>query len=53
MTELLVRLAPLRPRIAEVPLDLRYDRKVGPSKMPAGRTIAGYLRLIFARSARL
>lgn len=53
MTELLVKLAPLRPHIVEVPLDLRYDRKVGPSKMPTGRTIAGYLRLIFARSVRL
>lgn len=53
MTELLVKLAPLRPRIVEIPLDLRYDRKVGPSKMPTGRTIAGYLRLIFGRSVRL
>jgi len=53
MTELLVKLAPLRPRVVEVPLDLRYDRKVGPSKMPTGRTIAGYLRLIFARSVRI
>ena len=40
MTELLVKLAPFRPRIVEVPLDLRYDRKAGGSKMPAGRTIA-------------
>ncbi len=46
MTELLVKLASMRPRIAEVPLDLRYDRKVGASKMPARRTIAGYLRLM-------
>jgi dolichol-phosphate mannosyltransferase len=53
MTELLVKLAPLRPRIVEIPLDLRYDRKVGPSKMPTGRTIAGYLRLIVGRSVRL
>ncbi len=49
MTELLVKLAPFRPRIVEVPLDLRYDRKVGGSKMPTARTIAGYLRLIGAR----
>jgi dolichol-phosphate mannosyltransferase len=52
MTELLVKLAPFRPRVVEVPLDLRYDRKVGESKMPAARTIAGYLRLIFARPQR-
>ncbi len=52
MTELLVKLAPMRPRIVEVPLDLRYDRKVGASKMPAGRTIAGYLRLVLAPAPR-
>jgi dolichol-phosphate mannosyltransferase len=52
MTELLVKLAPMRPRIAEVPLDLRYDRKVGASKMPAGSTIAGYLRLVLAAAPR-
>jgi dolichol-phosphate mannosyltransferase len=46
MTELLVKLAPLRPVIAEVPLDLRYDRKAGASKMPAGETILAYLRLM-------
>jgi dolichol-phosphate mannosyltransferase len=53
MTELLVKLAPWRPRIVEIPLDLRYDRKIGPSKMPTGRTIAGYLRLILRRVRRL
>lgn len=52
MTELLVKLAPFGPRIVEVPLYLRYDRKVGPSKMPAASTIAGYLRLVFARRAQ-
>jgi dolichol-phosphate mannosyltransferase len=53
MTEVLVKLAPFRPRIMEVPLDLRYDRKIGPSKMPTGRTVAGYLGLILARSRRI
>ncbi|MGH7429677.1 MAG: glycosyltransferase family 2 protein, partial [Candidatus Methylomirabilaceae bacterium] len=52
MTELLVKLAPFGLRIVEVPLYLRYDRKVGPSKMPAASTIAGYLRLVFARRAQ-
>ena len=47
--ELLVKLAALRPRAAEVPLVLRYDRKPGPSKMPTARTIAGYLRLVARR----
>lgn len=52
MTELLVKLATFGPSIVEVPLDLRYDRKVGPSKMPAASTIAGYLRLVLARRAQ-
>lgn len=52
MTEILIKLAPFRPRIVEVPLDLRYDRKVGASKMPAARTILGYLRLALGRSPR-
>ncbi|MGQ0568953.1 MAG: glycosyltransferase [Armatimonadota bacterium] len=46
MTELLVKLAAFQPRIVEIPLDLRYDRKIGASKMPTGRTIAGYLHLM-------
>jgi dolichol-phosphate mannosyltransferase len=53
MTELLVKLAPLRPRIVEIPLDLRYDRKIGASKMPTARTIAGYLRLACAARPRV
>lgn len=53
MTELLVKLAVFRPRIVEVPLDLRYDRKTGRSKMPAARTILGYLRLVASRSPRV
>jgi dolichol-phosphate mannosyltransferase len=55
MTEVLVKLAPFRPHVREIPLDLRYDWKVGPSKMPARQTIAGYLGLIIkvARRPRL
>jgi len=49
MTELLIKLVPLHPRVVEVPLELRYDRKVGPSKMPAAQTIVGYLRLVASR----
>lgn len=52
MTELLVKLAGLRPRVVEVPLNLRYNRKAGRSKMPAARTILGYLRLVASRSPR-
>lgn len=51
-SELLVKLAPFRPRIVEIPLDLRYDQKVGASKMPTGRTIAGYLQLLVQPSLR-
>lgn len=53
MTELLVKLAAFRPRIVEVPLDLRYDLKAGRSKMPAARTILGYLRLAASRYPRV
>lgn len=49
MAEVLIKLAPLRPRVAEVPLLLRYDRKPGPSKMPTMRTVLGYLRLLWSR----
>ncbi len=46
--EILVKMAYLPSRVAEVPLVLRYDRKGGASKMNIGRTIARYLRLISA-----
>ncbi len=46
MTELLLKARPLRPRIAEVPLVLRYDLKGGASKMRLGRTIRDYARLL-------
>jgi dolichol-phosphate mannosyltransferase len=57
MTEILLKSRPLRPRIAEVPLVLRYDLKEGPSKMRLGRTLRDYARLLGrelrpARSAR-
>ena len=45
-TELLVKLVPFVQRFVEVPLDLRYDRKVGPSKMRTAQTMAGYVRLM-------
>jgi hypothetical protein len=34
-----VRYASLGARIREVPFILRYDRKVGPSKMQLGKTV--------------
>lgn len=40
--ELLWKLSLFEPRIAEVPLHLRYDRKQSASKMPSLRTMAGY-----------
>jgi dolichol-phosphate mannosyltransferase len=51
-TELLTRLAAFSPRVVEIPLDLRYDFKVGPSKMPTARTVAAYLRLLCAPRLR-
>ena len=46
MTELLLKARALRPRIAEVPLVLRYDLKGGASKMRLGRTLRDYARLL-------
>ena len=51
MTELLLKARELRPRIAEVPLVLRYDLKSGASKMRLGRTIQDYAQLL-RRQAR-
>jgi len=48
--ELLVRLAPLAPRIEEIPFVLRYDRKQGRSKLPFLRTVAATLRLLLHRT---
>lgn len=44
--ELLLKAALFKPRIAEVPLDLHYELKSGPSKMKVGRTILTYFRLL-------
>ncbi|MDR7427663.1 MAG: glycosyltransferase [Armatimonadota bacterium] len=46
MPELLVKLSVFHPKIAEVPLRLRYDRKQGRSKIRLARTIVEYLRLL-------
>lgn len=53
MTEILVKARPLRPRIAEVPLVLRYDLKRGSSKMRFMATIRDYARLIRRTSFRM
>jgi dolichol-phosphate mannosyltransferase len=49
MAELLLKLHALRPRVVEVPLHLRYDRKRGGSKMRVLQTVGGYLALLFTR----
>ncbi|MFI6099326.1 glycosyltransferase [Lentzea sp. NPDC051213] len=46
MVELLLKLRHCHPVITEVPLELRYDRKRGPSKLKLRRTIAQYLKLL-------
>lgn len=51
MSELLVKLRPFRPRVVEVPLHLRYDRKQGASKLRLVHTIRDYLTLLLSRPA--
>jgi dolichol-phosphate mannosyltransferase len=46
MVELLLKLRHCHPVITEVPLELRYDRKQGPSKLKLRRTIVQYVRLL-------
>lgn len=46
MVELLLKLRHCHPVITEVPLELRYDRKCGPSKLKLRRTIVQYLKLL-------
>jgi dolichol-phosphate mannosyltransferase len=49
MPDLLWKLSRLQPAIREVPLELHYDRKPGPSKMQVARTIRRTLVLLFKR----
>lgn len=49
MTDLLVKLQALSPRVVEVPLHLRYDLKRGSSKLRLRQTIADYLALLVRR----
>ena len=46
MLDLLLKLRAIGARIAEVPIDLRYDRKRGASKLRIGRTVAETLRVL-------
>lgn len=46
MIEVLFKLSCFKPKIAEVPLTLSYDKKKGPSKMKIGCAIKGTLRLL-------
>lgn len=53
MAELLVKLNALGARVEETPFTLRYDRKVGPSKIRMANAIGGYFKLwSTARRAR-
>jgi dolichol-phosphate mannosyltransferase len=51
--QLLVNMACLGAKMAEVPFVLRYDRKVGDSKLQLGTTIIETLRLLSAGRKRL
>ncbi|MEN6351463.1 MAG: glycosyltransferase family 2 protein [Syntrophomonas sp.] len=43
--EILLKLVPFAQKVAEVPLALRYDHKVSPSKLKLWHTIGDYLKL--------
>lgn len=47
MVEVLLKLAPFCHRFTEIPFELHYERKVGPSKMKVLATILGYFSLIW------
>ena len=46
MAEILLKARPLRPRVVEVPLVLRYDLKEGASKMRLLKTVRDYMHLL-------
>jgi len=48
MANFLVSLSFFHPRIAEVPITIRYDLKEGGSGLPIWKTTMGYLRLMFS-----
>lgn len=45
--EIIVKVGALRPKVAEVPLTLRYDRKPSASKMRVGQTVRRNLAVLF------
>ncbi|WP_407311091.1 glycosyltransferase family 2 protein [Desulfosporosinus sp. SB140] len=47
MVELLLKIAPLANKVAEIPLKLHYELKTGASKMKILATIWGYIQLIY------
>lgn len=47
MTELLIRLSVFKPNTIEIPLVVRYDYKIGASKMRIFKTIKNYLHMIY------
>lgn len=53
MPDVLWKVSRLRPRFAEIPLSLHYDRKPGASKMQVVRTIRRTLALLIKRRVGL
>ncbi|MCP5064840.1 MAG: hypothetical protein GY936_20665 [Ignavibacteriae bacterium] len=45
MVELLLKLRHWSPKIVEIPFELRYDRKLGESKLKLSKTIFQYIKL--------
>ncbi len=52
VVEMLLRLCSLGPKVAEVPLELHYERKKSPSKAQVTRMITGYFRLALKKKTR-
>lgn len=52
LPELLIKLSRFKPRTAEIPLVLRYDSKVGASKMKVIKTVRNYLYMIYLLKRR-
>jgi dolichol-phosphate mannosyltransferase len=49
MTDLMIKIRKLKPRVCEVPMELSYGNKVGASKMKVLKTVFDSLRLIAKR----
>ncbi len=49
MVDILLKLKRFNPKVCEVPLELRYDRKIGKSKMNVSLTVLSTIKLLIQR----